>query len=87
MIRLLLMYGAIHVNVLLVSLFLMEWMDGWDRLNRLTSCFFNSFVVDLETLWHSQKKHVLDRERSLAFREPWRDGEYSSCHERYAFRN
>ncbi|WP_224212487.1 CPBP family intramembrane glutamic endopeptidase [Streptococcus agalactiae] len=28
MIRLLLMYGAIHVNVLLVSLFLMEWMDG-----------------------------------------------------------
>ena len=28
MIRLLLMYGAIHVNVLLVSLLLMRWIDG-----------------------------------------------------------
>ncbi|PRT75197.1 CPBP family intramembrane metalloprotease, partial [Streptococcus anginosus] len=26
--RVLLMYGAIHANVLLVSLFLMGWIDG-----------------------------------------------------------
>ena len=26
--RILLMYGAIHANVLLVSLFLMGWLDG-----------------------------------------------------------
>ena len=26
--RILLMYGAIHANVLLVSLFLMGWIDG-----------------------------------------------------------
>ena len=26
--RILLMYGAIHANVLLVSLFLMRWIDG-----------------------------------------------------------
>lgn len=73
MIQLLLMYGAIHVNVLLVSLFLMEWMDGIGLI--VLQVVFLTFLLWIWKHYGIPKRNmVLDRERSLAFRESWRDG-------------
>ena len=82
--RILLMYGAIHANVLLVSLFLMRWIDGIGLIVLQVA-----FLTLLLWIWkhYGIPKRNMDRERTLAFRELWRDGEYSSCHECHAFRN
>lgn len=83
--RVLLMYGAIHANVLLVSLFLMGWIDGIGLI--VLQVAFLTFLLWFWKHYGMPKRNMSWIERSLAFREPWRDGEYSSCHECHAFRN